>query len=419
MSLLIFAWLLGIAVAVGVFGAQVRAYRKADVQPITLGSAIWLGSGQIVILFGALMMSFGASDIAGEFGLPTWLVVAINHAANLGACVGCAVAALRGTVPRRMPMLLAIAGIAIAVPTFTYGAFVPVTIGALFVFGAFAGHAVFSAHTRVLAGVSEEHRGEAMGLILSFCLLGGVALVGVPLLGGWRYGLGAIAVVQVLLAAAYRKWKDAPQATPAEWQGLRTVVRQARAHRRLIAGVAANFWGWVALYTIPSLAGASSDTVVILAVVGQLIAAALTPWAGRRADRNRRRVGLEAAFALSLALLGVAVAPTWPLLAVPLLGSSLGWWLCGALFAVGEYGGNVGQGVLEAELSLAGGDGVREQLVGLTLRFLTVGVGNIALAGLSGALAGVFAGSTVGVVLGAVCAVAVLGGLARPLSKLR
>jgi MFS family permease len=417
-SILIGAWLAATAAAFGVFLVQARSYRRAAVQPITLGSALWLGSGQIVILFGALMVSFGAPDIAEEFGIPAWWVVAINHATNLGACAGLFLAAQRGSIPRRMPMLLAIAGVAIAVPALVHGAWMPITVLALEVFGGFAAYAVFSAHTRVLADVDDKHRGAAMGLILSFCLLVGVALVGVPLLGGWRVGLAVIAGVQLLLAVAYTRWKDAPQWTPPQWASPRTLVQLVRRHGSLNGGVAANFSGWVALYTIPSLAGVSSDIVVIMAVVAQLIAAALTLWAGRRADLNRRRVGIEAAFALFIGLVGVAVALTWPALAVPFAGSTLGVWLAVVFFTIGEYGGNVNQGTMEAELSLAGGDGVREQLAGLALRFLTVGLANIVLAVLSGVLATAVSGSTFGVVLGVVCAVTVLVALARPLSKL-
>jgi hypothetical protein len=416
---LILLWLLAIAGAAVVFGVQVRGYRRADVQPIGIGSAFWLGAGQIAILFGALMMSFGAPDIAAEVGMPVWSVVALNHAANLGAFGGCVLAALSGALPRRLPALLAVAGVAIAVPAFAGGALVPASLVALPVFGGLAAFAVLGSHTRVLAAVAPAHRGAAMGLILSFCLLAGVALVGVPLLGGWRFGLTAVGLVLIALAVAHRRWRGAPAAQPARWQTPRQVLRLVAEHRHLIGGVAVSFTGWVALYTIPSLVGASETTVVMMAIVGQLVAAMLALWAGRRADVNRRRVGREAAWLLAGSLVAVAVLPGLPVVgAVAFLGTTLGWWLCGVAFTAGEYAGNVQQGVLEAELSLTAGEAVREQLVGLAQRFLTVGGGNILLAFLTGGLERVLSGSVLGVAIGLVCAVAVIAGLRPALRRI-
>jgi hypothetical protein len=414
---LILIWAVASAIALVVCFLQARAYKKKAHQAITIGTGIWLGSGNIVVLFGALMVSFGAPAISAEFGITSWWVVVVNHAANLGVFVGLVIAAMRGSVPRRMPALLFIAGIAMAIVPFVHAGWAPITVIALGIYGAFAS-VIFCAHTRVLANVDEEHRGAALGLILSFCLALGVVLVGVPLLGGWRVGVGAIVVVHLLLAGTYPLWKGAPRPDAPQRQSLREVVQLVRHHGSLNTGVATNFTGWVALYTIPSLAGVSSDIVVIMAVVAQLIAAGLTVWAGTRGDDNRRRVGIEATLALAIGLVGVAVALTLPALAVPVAGATIGVWLAMVFFTIGEYGGNVNQNVMEAELSLAGGDGVQEQLSGLALRFLTVGLGNIVLAILSGVLATAVSGSRFGQVLGIACAFTLVVALARPLIKL-
>lgn len=418
MNLLIVVWLLGTAVAAGVFVPQLLRYRKDDTLPVGLGAAAWLGTGNIAILFGALMVSFGAPDIAGELDVPTWLVVVVNHAANFGGFVGCLAAALFVGLPRWAPVALALSGVSIAVSPFAGHAFVPAASVTLFVFGALAAWGVFNVHVRVLAAVPRDRRAEAMGLILSPCLLVGVALVGVPLLGSWRLGLWTIAVVQLLLAVTYRTWKGAPVPTPVQRHGLGSLLRFAGRHRRLISGVCANFAGWVALYTIPSLEGASEDGVVIMAIVGQLIAAGLTPWVGRLADLHRRAVCFAAMCGLALGLVGTAVAPTWSLLATSLLGLKLGWWACGLFFALGEACGNFNQGIMEAEVSLADGDPARMQLIALAPRFLVVGALNVTLAVLSGTLAGVLGAGTLGVMIGVVCAVVVVGGLTPALRKM-
>lgn len=418
MNLSILAWLVGIAVAAGVFLPQLRRYRKGDDLPVGLGAALWLGTGNIAILFGALMVSFGAPDIAGELGLPTWLVVVVNHAANLGGFVGCLAAALFVGLPRRAPWALVLSGASIAVSPFAGHAFVPAASVTLFVFGAFAAWGVFNVHVRVLAGVPEGRRAEAMGLILSPCLLVGVALVGVPLLGSWRLGLWTIAVVQVLLAVTYRMWKGAPAATSVRRHGLGSVLGLAARHRRMILGVCANFAGWVALYTIPSLHGATEDGVVIMAIAAQLIAAALTPLVGRLADLRRRAVCFAAMCGLALGLVGTAVAPTSSLLATPVLGLALGWWACTLFFALGEACGNFNQGIMEAEVSLADGDAARVQLIALAGRFMVVGGLNVTLAILAGTFAGVVGPGALGMTIGAVCAVVVVGGLTPALRRM-
>ncbi|WCB92250.1 hypothetical protein DSM104299_00940 [Baekduia alba] len=411
----VFAWLFGTVAAAIVFLAQLRSYRKKAL-PIALPIAIWLGVGQIAILFGNLMVSFGAPDIADEFGLPAWLVVVINHAGNFGGFVGCLVAALWIGLPRRMPVILGLAGVSIAVSPFMGGAFVPAASLSLLVFGALAAWAVFNVHVRVLAAVPKDRRAETMGLILSPCLLVGVALVGVPLLGGWHLGLWTIAVVVVLLAVTYPLLKGVPKATRLERHGFDSMLGLAKEHRRLIVGVCANFSGWVALYTIPSLAGASSDGIELMAVAGQLVAAGLAPLVGRLADLNPRKVGYAAACGLAVALVGTAVAPTGslPLLAVPLLGLKLGWWLCALFFAVGEACGNFNQGLMEAAVSRVNSDSVRVQLIALAPRFAVVALLNITLAIVSA----VVGGAMVGMIIGGVCTAVVLGGLVPALRKM-
>jgi MFS-type transporter involved in bile tolerance (Atg22 family) len=194
-------------------------------------------------------------------------------------------------------------------------------------------------------------------------------------------------------------------------------MAQIRGHRALVTGVCSNFSGWVALYTIPSLNGASSDYVVIMATVGQLIAAALTPVVGRMADKNQRRVGISAAFGLATALLMVAIDP--PLLAHPVFGGlGIGWWLCDLFFALGETCGNVNQGSWEASLSRVDSEPEQAQLIALGVRFLIVGSLNIVLALLKAALTGVVSGTFVGAAIGVVCAGVVLAGFRMAVRKM-
>lgn len=271
---------------------------------------------------------------------------------------------------------------------------------------------------RVLASVAMNQRAETMGRILAPCLVVGVALVGVPTIGGWRLGLWTIAVIQLVLAATFRSWKGAPEPTRIKRRPLREAVTLAWLHKRLMSGVCANFAGWVLVYTIPSLMGVSESGVVVMASFAQALAAVATTPIGRLADRNRRLVAYLSMLGLALALLGTAVMPALPALRHAVLGVPVGWWLCAVFFTIGEASGNFNQGVLEAEVSLQEKP-VQTQLVALAMRFFTVGTMNVAVAGLTGVLVFAVGRTQLGLIVGGVAAVVVVIGKLPAVRKMK
>jgi hypothetical protein len=348
--------------------------------PLSAVTAATLGMASGYIAITTLLVIFAGEGLARRFGLPPAALVAANATSSVGVGLGNLYFTFRGGNPGRGPKvklwavaggsILSLLGLAVVpgtAPPSVIAAALALAVGA---FGFCAGGVNYVTQSNVQMNVHPARRSEAAGQWQTFTQIGtvvfGLALSLVAARFDWWGGVLLIGTLAAPFGLIYALRAELSIPSRPRRASAQEVVALGRPVFPALAATVVTYLAWEIAYILPGFHGASALVIGVVTTVPVIASAPFILALGRWADAAPRRVAAVGAVLVLTSIAVIATAPPW-------VGGDAGWTAVGVGFLGVELGSNGLGSMLKAKLA-SHGDPIRQQLLGLAVRFMAAGV---------------------------------------------